>query len=624
MFNLSLPPVFQTTLVVNLRKEEFMKSPILSLKCAGGNAFVTLGTLFGLTIGGAAVHNAAGQSPVTNGMWNTLSYTMPINPIHCSVMHTGKVLVVAGSENDPDEKEYRAAVWDPGTGTIVVQDLLWDVFCNGMAALPDGRWVIVGGNEQYDPFHGEPRATVFDPATEKFNEVESMAHGRWYATVTELSDGSLMAFSGLTETGEFNKSVEIYALATGWSAEYVAPWTSPLYPRLHLLPDGNVFYAAEGTSSNLFNPATKSWTMNVAHTVYSRNRSYGSTVLLPLRPETGYIPKVLSMGGDDPATATAEIIDLSASTPSWRSTAPMSLPRIQMNAVILPTGKVLALGGSAINEDPNTASLAADLFDPVGETWAPAGVGKYPRLYHSVALLLPDATVWVAGSNPVRGSYEEHMEIYSPAYLFTVDGSAKVIPAPRPTITSAPTEVGYGAKFNIRTPNSTDVSSVVFVKPGSSTHSFDMEQRLVSLAFQPGATGTLKASAPPNGSIAPPGYYMLFLINQAGVPSTAKFVHLTSVPKDRPPEGEITSPAQDLTIGVGQSVDFAGRAKDRDGVVTGYSWIFPGGTPSKSSVRSPGLVRFKELGTYVVSMTAFDDDGANDPSPPTRTIVVEP
>jgi hypothetical protein len=86
-----------------------------------------------------------------------------------------------------DEQEYRAAVWDPGTGTIVVQDVLWDMFCNGMAALPDGRWVIVGGNEQYDPFCGEPRATVFDPATERFNEVENMAHGRWYATVTDLS-----------------------------------------------------------------------------------------------------------------------------------------------------------------------------------------------------------------------------------------------------------------------------------------------------------------------------------------------------------------------------------------------------------------------------------------------------
>jgi len=331
------------------------------------------------------------------------------------------------------------------------------------------------------------------------------------------------------------------------------------------------------------------------------------------------------MGGDDPAaTATAEIIDLSAPTPAWRSTAPMSLPRIQMNAVILPTGKVLALGGSAINEDPNTASLAADLFDPIRETWASAGVGAYPRLYHSVALLLPDATVWVAGSNPVRGTYEEHMEIYSPAYLFALDGSGNVIPASRPTITNVPTEIGYQTKFNIKTPDSTDISSVVLARPGSSTHSFDMEQRLVSLAFKPGATGTVRASAPPNGSIAPPGYYMLFLINQAGVPSTAKFIHLTSVPKDRPPDGEITSPAEDVTIRAGQTVDFAGRARDHDGTVIAYSWILPGGTPSKSSRQSPGLVRFNEAGTYVISMTAFDDAGANDPSPPTRMIIVQP
>jgi hypothetical protein len=117
---------------------------------------------------------------------------------------------------------------------------------------------------------------------------------------------------------------------------------------------------------------------------------------------------------------------------------------------------------------------------------------------------------------------------------------------------------------------------------------------------------------------------MLFLINQAGVPSIAKFIHLTSAPKDRPPDGKITAPAEDLAIRAGQSVDFASRARDRDGLVSTYSWIFPGGTPSKSSAQSPGLIRFDEPGTYVVSMTAFDDGGVNDPSPPTRTIVVEP
>jgi Galactose oxidase-like, Early set domain/Glyoxal oxidase N-terminus/PKD domain len=581
--------------------------------------------LLSLTImSGPGGPRARAESPVTEGMWNTLSYTMPINPIHCGVMHTGKVLVVAGSENEPEKTEYRAAVWDPGTGTIAVQDLLWDVFCNGMACLADGRFVIVGGSEQYDPFHGEPRATVFDPATEKLNEVESMAHGRWYATVTALGDGSLLAFSGLNETGGTNKAVEIYQVATGWSQEYVAPWTPPLYPRLHLLPDGNVFYSSSTPNSHLFSPVTHTWTLNIARTIFKKERTYGTSVLLPLRPETSYLPRVMIMGGANPATATAEIIDLSVPSPSWRNTAPMSAPRIQMNAVILPTGKVLALGGSAIDENPATASLAADLFDPATETWAPAGIEAYPRLYHSVALLLPDATVWVAGGNPERGSYEEHMEIYSPAYLFTTDGDGNVVPAPRPTVTKLPTEIGYGARFKINTPDSQEISSLVLVRPGSASHAFDMEQRLVGLSFQPGRSGTLQATAPPNGFVAPPGYYMLFLINQAGVPSQAKFVHLTSTPRDRPPDGTITSPTSDLTIQMGESVNFSSKATDRDGTVSTYSWIFPGGTPAKSSVQSPSAVSFAEAGTHVVSMTALDDAGANDSSPPTRTIVVLP
>src|ERR1041385_2367486 len=224
--------------------------------------------------------------PLTKGQWTTLPYGMPINPIHCSVLHTGKVLIVAGSENEPDNPDPpRAAVWDLGTGTIVVQNLLWDVFCNGMAALPDGRFLIVGGTEQYDPFHGEPRATIFDPTTEKFAQVESMAHGRWYATVTALDDGRLMAFSGLDEFGDTNKTVEFYKVGSGWSIEYVAPWTPLLYPRLHLLPDGTVFYSEEGPDSHLFHVSSESWTLDVAHTVYPDSRTYGSSVLLPLRPE---------------------------------------------------------------------------------------------------------------------------------------------------------------------------------------------------------------------------------------------------------------------------------------------------------------------------------------------------
>jgi trimeric autotransporter adhesin len=569
---------------------------------------------------------ASAQFNVT-GQWTTLPYTMPINPIHLGLLHTGNVLVVAGSENEPDklqEEISKAAVWDPQAGTVtVLPNLPWDVFCNGMAFFPDGRALIIGGTEQYDPpgFTGDARATIFDPATQKFAQVESMTHGRWYATATALDDGRIMAFSGYSDTGPMNNAVEIYKIAQGWSPPLLAPWTPPLYPWMHLLPNGQIFYSGPTAESKMFDLSTSTWSLAVATTRFNAERAYGSTVLLPLQPEQGYAPRVMIMGGHDPATATAEIIDLSQPAPQWRSLPPMSQPRVEMSAVLLPNGKVMASGGSLINEDVTNASRAADLFDPATETWSPAGMAAYARLYHSVALLLPDATVVTAGSNPVRGTYEPHIEVWRPPYLFTTDGAGNAIPAPRPTISSAPAGIGYAGSFTVSSPNAADIGSVVLMRPGAPTHSFDMEQRLVGLSFSVSGS-TLTVAGPPNARIAPPGYYMLFVLNRAGVPSVARFVQLLPTSGNQPPQGTITQPATDVTIEPGQSVTFSGSGFDPDGSISRFAWIFPEGTPSGSNIPGPGAVTFQNEGTYVTSLTVLDTLGANDPSPPTRTIRV--
>jgi hypothetical protein len=242
-----------------------------------------------------------------------------------------------------------------------------------------------------------------------------------------------------------------------------------------------------------------------------------------LTPGNNYDPKVIIMGGGNPATDTTEIIDMGASTPAWQYGPNMSEARIDMNAVILPNGEVLALGGSADDEDASTASLNADLYDPMSNTFTSAGANAYPRLYHSVALLLPNATVWLAGGNPSFGVYQQEMEIYQPAYLFNPDGTM----ATQPTITSAPSSISYGNTFSVTTPNAASISSVVLVRNGTVTHAFGMDQREVGLSFTAGS-GTLTVTAPPNGEIAPPGYYMLFLVNNAGVPSVADFVQVTT------------------------------------------------------------------------------------------------
>jgi len=426
------------------------------------------------------------------------------------------------------------------------------MFCNGMVALPDGRIMIFGGNLQYDPFHGWKRTSIFDPVTAKFTDMQDMAHGRWYPTSVELGDGRILTFSGLDESGDTNSQVEIYKVGLGWSTPY-SSWTPPLYPRLHLLPSGNVFYSGSTTQSRTFSTTTNSWSATLATTNYGNSRTYGSSVLFPLTPANGYTPKVIVFGGGNPSTATTEIIDLSSPSPSWVYGPPMSAPRIEMNATLLPNGKILTVGGSQVDEDIGSASLGADLYDTSTNTMGSAGSNAFPRLYHSVSLLLPDATVWVAGGNPQRGNYENHVEIYSPPYLFNPDGSL----ATRPTITSVAQVIGYGTSFQVQTPNAANVSSVVLMKNGSATHAFDMDQRMVGLSFTAGS-GALTVTGPPNGNTAPPGYYMLFLLNTAGVPSVAKFVRVSATPTSTPPTGTITSPSSAAFIQPGQSVSFAG------------------------------------------------------------------
>ena len=489
----------------------------------------------GLTLGQISL---MAQAP-TVGQWTTLPYTVPINPVHAALLANGKVLIVAGSGNCPPTQsgcpsgppygpsnKSGAALWDPSTGNITQFTVSWDMFCNAMVHLADGRVLIVGGTTQYDPFVGASNTSIFDPATNTFTNVQSLVQERWYPTATGLGDGRVMAFAGQ------ESSVEIYQLSTGWNQVATPPWTPPLYPRMTLLPSGKVFYSGSTTSSALYDPSNDSWTSNVANTIYPNQRTYGTSILLPLTPVNNYDPEIMIMGGDSPATATTEIIDMGASSPKWVSGPNMSQPRIEMNAVLLPTGKILAVGGSMWDEDTSSLSLNADMFDvsavnlnsspPNVGTMSSAGANATERLYHSVALLLPDATVWLAGGNPVRGTYNNTMEIYKPAYLFNSDGSL----ATRPSITSAPSSITYGNQFTVQTPDAANISSVVLMRNGAVTHAFDMDQRMVGLSFTPGS-GSLTITAPPNSNIAPPGYYMLFLINSSGVPSLASFVRVS-------------------------------------------------------------------------------------------------
>ncbi|HEY4764641.1 MAG TPA: galactose oxidase-like domain-containing protein [Candidatus Sulfotelmatobacter sp.] len=540
--------------------------------------FVVLISLSLIQCGGGASGSGGGTTSPTpaststahpHGLWSTLPQTMPVNPVHAALLHTGKILIIQGSGNCPPQQagcpqgpQYPqgAALLDLSNNSITTMPTTWDMFCNGMSIMQDGRVLINGGTKGYGtlgvvgtqgdiPFTGLPNASIFDPSSTSFIDIAPTAHGRWYPTLTELNDGTMMTTSGLNDTtGVDNNTSEIWN-GQQWSAEIpgnpnIANFPGfqfPLYPRMHLLPTGHIFYSAPSSATLDFNPTSDIWTL-VAWTIYpgqndpNGERTYGASVLLPLTPQNNYSPKVMIMGGDNPATNTTELIDLSPAgaqlsaacpnyAPCWVQGPTMSQSRVEMEATLLPNGTVLVDAGSAQDENPTTASLQAEIYDPVSNSFSSAGSNAFPRLYHNVQLLLPDGTVLLAGGNPAQGVFANQIEIYQPSYLFNSDAS----PAYRPqSATNPPSSITYGQSFTLSTPDASTISSVVLMKAGSVTHSFDMDQRYVGLTFTMGQTsGSLSVTAPSNSNIAPPGYYMLFLVNQTGTPSLASWVQVS-------------------------------------------------------------------------------------------------
>ena len=225
--------------------------------------------------------------------------------------------------------------------------------------------------------------------------------------------------------------------------------------------------------------------------------------------------KVLLVGGNDPPLASAEKIDLNLPGPTWQSAGLMRTARRQLNATMLPDGTVLVTGGSsgAGFNNAGAPALTAERWDPAQNTFTGLASATRYRGYHSIALLLPDGRVLSSG-----GDNEPNAEVFSPPYLFK---------GARPVVTSSPSSLTYGESFFVDTPDATSITAVTLVRLSAVTHAFNMNQRFLRLAFSQ-APGRLTVTAPSVAEFAPPGHYMLFVLNAAGVPSIAPIVRLNS------------------------------------------------------------------------------------------------
>jgi hypothetical protein len=461
----------------------------------------------------AELQNSASLGPEQAGSWSPV-IPWPDVAIHVSLLPNGKVLF--WSADNSAGLRSRTYIWDPVTESISdYWNLNTNLFCTGHALLPDGNLLATGGHELKNGY-GSKNSNIFQVATNSWLKGADMNAGRWYPTNCALGNGEMLTiggsyFNGVSVTQ--NLTPQVYQADGTWRTLTNINMNSGNYPWTFLAPDGRVFYAGTKRKAGYID-ITGNGAWVAGPTSHYGARNAGSAVMYD-------VGKILIVGGGGAsATNTAEVIDLTSPAPEWRYVGSMAFKRKYVNATLLPDGTVLATGGTTRGgNDAAGAVLAAELWNPTTEQWTLLSSMKNYRLYHSNALLLPDGRVLVAGGGkpkPANGVNQPNIEIYSPTYLF------KGI---RPTITAAPTDMGYHQNFMVQTPDAANIAQVTLLRLGSTTHAFNQNQRINFLSFAH-AEGELSIQAPVQGNLAPPGHYMLFLVDQNGVPSIGQIVKL--------------------------------------------------------------------------------------------------
>ena len=555
------------------------------------------------------------------GQWAALM-NWPMVAVHSVLLKNGNLLIWDGWQN-PEP----TAVWNATSQTFPTTiNAPGSIFCSGNVHLPDGRILTAGGDGIFTTGNlGLADTTIFDPATGTWKRVADMNRPRWYPSLTELADGRYVAISGNStnqttwaDTPEvYDPAADTWTLLTGVSTPQVH---EEEYPFSYLAPNGKVFTIGPQEDNSFFlDVDAKTWTpVGGASGVVN-----GSSVMY--RPG-----KILYSGGapsvqtSTTAKANAAVIDLNAGTPAWRTVPSMHSARIYHTLTMLADGTVLAVGGENSSDQSIVTSgvLTAEIWDPATETWTNVGAMAAARNYHSTAVLMPDGRVLVAGGghyNGGTGPGQFSAQFYSPPYLF--NGS-------RPTIANAPAGATYGSNFTVSTPDAASIRSVNLVSLGADTHQSDMDQHFVPLSFTANS-GSLTVQAPAAAALAPPGTYMLFIVDDKGVPSVASMVGMSRT------LGAPATPAKPTaSAGDGQATVSWSAPDDGGSTITKYT-VTPyigstaqtpkdvTGNPAATSTTISGLTNgtaytFKVSATNAVGTSA--QSAASDPVTPAAPV----
>lgn len=452
-------------------------------------------------------------------------------PVFSAVLPSGKVLMWdsvgdGGVDTYPDQQSTRAALLDPTTGVSRRVDVQgYNIFCAGFVQLPDGDVLVVGGNKNQAQ-DGIRQTHLFHWRTETWSRGPDMAAERWYPSVAALGNGEALIVAGGDATAEVYQTDGTLRSLIGFPS-----FASREYPFLVPRADGQVEVVGPDPYVDRYDTAgtgSKRRT-GIRDDVYRNTGSFatydaGRTLVVGGGP---------SDGTRIAPTASAVVVDTTdpgASTSST-PTAPMAQPRRQQSLTILADGSVLVTGGMNSTTEPLVdlahAVRTAERWNPATGRWTTLASASRVRQYHSSAALLPDGRVMTGGGGVCgdcveAGYLEKNVEYFSPPYLFTSSGA----PATRPAISTVPEGVPYGAPITFSSSSAAAIAEVGLVRLGADTHGVDQGQKYVPLVFRRSGTD-VTATAPADGDLAAPGYYLLFATTAAGVPSTGQVVRLS-------------------------------------------------------------------------------------------------
>jgi len=474
--------------------------------------------------GASSAIPAGGPSASTGGVFGA-PISWPVIPIHVVLLPDGRVMSYGTNAAGAQGAELIYDVWDPslGTGTsahtVLPNATNTDIFCSAQSLMLTGDVLTSGGDLTVNDKRNSANnhTEIFTPSDNTLSSNTPMTYARWYATLVTLPDAQLVVFGGRQNVGAltpivpattpelYNPLQQTWTVLTGATSTpaFGANWW---YPRAFVAPGGNVF-VLDSTTGRMFWVST---TGSGRVTASSVTAPVGNIAL----PSIPFAPgKLLSIR----ANQIVVIVDYTTSTPVVTQTNPIDQVRFWANGTVLADGRVLVTGGSAVANTLTDVDYTAEIWDPNTGNWTAGAHASKPRLYHSNALLLPDATVLTGGGGAPGPLINLNAEIYYPPYLYAADGT----PAVRPTLSSTgDSSFDPGATLTATVGPTDTIERLTMVRMGSSTHSNNVDQRFIQLPFTQSGQ-TLTATLPADSSILLPGYYMLFAINTAGVPSVA-------------------------------------------------------------------------------------------------------